>query len=434
MTVPSVELSRRRALTLGALATLSAALLGACSKEIPGNGSRAGPGGAFEPALGPQKPAGVSEAQQYVDAQLGFALGLLRQTATVASDGNVIISPYSVAQVLSMIAQGAAGATYEQIAGAMGVDGPAEALAKGANATAGALSDLDKTTLSSGNALFRSAKFAVNEPFDQAMVDNFGTVSYPTDFAQPKDAVGKINDWVAQATNDKIKKLLEPSQVDAETRMVLVNAVYMLAKWKKQFDPDETKPSIFHAATGDLKVAKMTEKLQFGYAELDGVEIVDLPYEDDNLVATFVVPPAGGLDAALKSAKSLADLVAVGRPSIEATLLIPKFEARLRVELSDVLGQLGITQAFTKKADFSALSNEPTYVSFVQHEAWVKVGEKGTEGAAATAAGQESSATPGEKNPQIVDIDRPFIFLVREKTSNAVLFAATVRDPSLATP
>ncbi|PRZ39104.1 serpin B [Antricoccus suffuscus] len=428
----SVELSRRRALALGALATLSAALLGACSDEVPGRGSHGGSGGVFKPASGPAKPVGVSEAPEYVGAQLGFAFALLGQTSAATSQGNVIISPYSVAQVLSMIAQGAAGTTYEQIAAAMGIEGPADVLAKGSNATAGALEDLAKTTLSSGNALFRSAQFAVKKPFDQAMIDDFGTASYPTDFGNPTNAVGKINDWVAQSTNDKIKKLLKPNQVDANTRMVLVNAVYMLAKWKEQFDPDDTKPSTFQAASGDTKVAKMVEKLTFRYAELDGVEIVDLPYEDDNLLATFVVPPAGGLDAALKSGTSLASLVADERPEIEATLLLPKFEARLRVELTDVLGQLGITQAFTTTADFSALSDEPTHVSFVQHEAWVKVGEKGTEGAAATAGGQAATAVPGEKNPKIVDIDRPFIFLVREKTSNAVLFAATVRDPSLA--
>ncbi len=432
MLVSSVEVSRRRALALGALAAFSATLLGACADETPGKGSHGGSGGTFEPASGPQKPVAVSVAEQYVDTQLGFALALLGQTTTATSDGNVIISPYSVAQVLSMIAQGAAVTTYAQIAAAMGIDGPAHVLAKGANATAGALKDLTKTTLSSGNALFRSAKFEVKKPFDQAMIDNFGTASYPTDFGAPKNAVGKINEWVAQSTNDKIKKLLDPSQVDADTRMVLVNAVYMLAKWKEQFDPDDTKPSTFHAAAGDIKVAKMTEKLTFGYAEFDGFEIVDLPYEDDNLVATFVVPPAGGLDTALKSGKALTDVVSGERPVIEATLYVPKFEARLRMELSDVLGQLGITEAFTKTADFSALSDEPTYVSFVQHEAWVKVGEKGTEGAAATAGGQKATATPGEQNPQIVDIDRPFIFLVREKTSNAVLFAATVRDPSLA--
>lgn len=432
MDVQSTQLSRRQALAFGALAALSATLLSACSDGVHGTGSHGGSQDTFAPAAGPQKPVDVTNAQakDYIDAQMGFALALLTQTGAATPDGNVIISPFSVAEVLSMIGQGAAGTTYDQIAAAMGVDGPAAVLAKGSNATVGALADLDKTTLSTANALFRSTDFAVNEAFDQSLVDNFGTPSYPSDFGKPKPVVAKINGWVAQQTKDKITDLLTADQVSADTRMVLVNACYLLAKWKDPFNPDQTAPSTFHAAGGDVDVDKMNAKLTVDYSNNEGLEIVDLPYEDANLVATFVVPPVGTLDSTL-AADWLAGAITSGQPSTAIELQVPKFEARLRIELTKELGAMGITQAFTDDADFSKLSDEPTYLDFVQHEAWVKVAEKGTEGAAATAGGINAGAAPSEE-PIVVDIDRPFIFLVREKTSNAVLFAAIVRDPSLA--
>ena len=438
MDLPPVGLSRRRALALGALATVSAALLSTCSDgSAPSRPPKNETGDQeFEPAGDPKKPIAVSDpqAETFIDAQLRFALALL--TATVKHDGpnsNVVISPFSLVQVLAMIAQGANGTTYEQIAAAAGIGGGADVLAAGANATIGAVASLEKATVSSANALFRATGFDVKPAFDGVLVDNFGASPYPTDFASSAAAVGKINDWVASETNGKITDLLTADQVDADTRLVLVNACYLMAKWAHPFAVDETADGPLYTEDGAKSVPKLHKTMDVGYANAGGTEVVELSYEDDNLSAFIVAPPQGELDSMLTSG-ALGEVGALfdSAPGIEVRLQVPKFEARLRMDLSDVLKSMGITEAFTDSADFSNLSDEKTFLSFIQQEAWIKVTEKGTEAAAATAGGMEASAAaPGSESP-LVDIDRPFLFVVRERTSNAVLFAAVVRDPSIA--
>lgn len=163
----------------------------------------------------------------------------------------------------------------------------------------------------------------------------------------------------------------------------------------------------------------------------DGLAIVELECVDKDLTALIIVPALGKVDGALAlmtDNSSLNELIAKMTLRL-VDLAVPKFSVRVRSELVKALTALGITDAFADNADFSGISSAPLTINKVLHKAWLKVDERGTEGAAATAATGAVSASAPQTGAITVDVNRPFLVFVRERTSAAVLFAALIRDP-----
>ena len=373
-------------------------------------------------------PKAAAKALPATAAELakgGNALGydLFRR----APAGELAISPASIGIALAMAELGAKNATAAQM----------KARLPGAPEDWGALAGaLQGEDLRIANRIFLEKTYRFEPPFLEKTASAFGAPAEGVDFATaPQPSRVHINDWVAGQTQQRIKDLIPTDGVTSDTRFALVNAVYFLGTWKAPFVKALTENTDFAATGGTRKVPTMqlSERLRSGAAE--GARFVELPYADGRLTMTVIVPERlADLEKTLSN-----DVVArmdLALTSQTTRVLLPRFkiDPATSLSLGDALVALGMKDAFDReKADFTAMANPPKpadrlYVSKVFHKAFVKVDEKGTEAAAATAViGAKGGGAPAP--PFEVKADRPFLFLIRERTTGLVLFLGRVLDP-----
>jgi serpin B len=247
-------------------------------------------------------------------------------------------------------------------------------------------------------------------------------------FIRPRPGrAGRINDWVGEHTNGKITKLLAPGTLDASTRLVLVNAVYLKAHWQEPFDASLTASAPFHAPGGDVTARFMHSEGSLPYAKGDGYQAVELPYQGGELAMDLFLPE--DLAAFEKRvAHGIAPLLTGLRPD-RVALGLPKLDLTSRFELADGLKALGARDIFSDHADLSGITTqEPLQLSRVVHEVKLIVDEKGTEAAAATAPVARATAAPVDRPIQMT-LDRPFVLVVRDKGTGENLFLARVEKP-----
>jgi serpin B len=366
------------------------------------------------------------------DGQLGGALlGALGPPSQ-----NAVLSPYSIAVALQMALEGARGATAEQIAATLHLPGVGgDALAAQAAALRRDLSAVDDPVggvrLRVSNELWPQARYSIKAPFVQLLRTSFGVDVRPVDFANdPPGARRTINHAISEQTNGKIPELFH-ADLDPQTRLVLTNAVYLKAGWATTFADTLTRPSTFHAAGQDVQVPFMHTVGEFGYVERSGYRLVSLPYRNNRLAMTLVLPdgPLAPLEQRLRQ-DGLGALLGGKLPLTGVTLRMPKFRFRTNVQLNDALRRLGMTDAFDPgRADFSGISDEQLFVSQVVHDAYVSVDEKGTEAAAAT--GVVAQATSGVAGRMAdVTVDHPFLFAITDQATGTPLFLGRVADPA----
>jgi serpin B len=354
---------------------------------------------------------------------------------------NLAFSPTSISVALAMTATGARSATATEMKQVMGVPGLDDAaLAQGWGDFAAALqSDGRGITLRMANRLFGEQTYTFEAPYLALTKDAFRAPFEPTDFVGALEPSRMhINTWVADQTAQKIKDLIPAGGLTADTRLVLVNAIYMLANWAEEFDPRFTTGKPF-TAPKPHDVPMMMRTDWYEHAEVDGTTLVELPYQD-NTTSMLVVMPK---DLAAAEQKLTAESFQAWRSKLAGkriALSLPKFkiDPPAAVELSEVLVDLGIKDAFNKdKADFTGMANPKSpadrlYISKVFHKAFVAIDEKGTEAAAATAVvmAKAGSAAPTEP-PPAVTFDRPFLFFVIDRASGLVMFMGRVVDPAM---
>jgi serpin B len=271
-------------------------------------------------------------------------------------------------------------------------------------------------------------------------------VDYRTD---SEGARNLINDWVAARTADRIKELLAPGMIDILTRLVLVNAVYLKAPWQTPFDPDDTTTAAFTRADGTkVQVPMMHLGSRLLAAQGDGWVAVQLPYlgsgDGTGLAMTIVVPDDLAAFEATLGAATIQRLTTTQPTGVlenrAVVLSLPRFSFATSTDLADQLKAMGMPTAFDPlKADFSGIADPartgdgPLAITAVIHQANIDVDEKGTEAAAATAVVMGATAGPGEENPPlVVRADHPFLYLITDEASGAVLFMGQVADPAAA--
>jgi serine protease inhibitor len=229
--------------------------------------------------------------------------------------------------------------------------------------------------------------------------------------------------------------LIQPGVLDALTRMVLTNAIYFKGKWALQFDPKMTFDSDFWtSATDKIKAPLMTEHGEFNYLENEALQAVELPYTGKGVSMIVLLPRQrdglGGLESKLTS-KNLSEWIGALKPTKELTVTLPKFKMTSQFELSKELQALGMKDAFDSsgRANFSSMGGEPgyLYLSHVIHKAFVDVNEEGTEAAAATGVVMKARALT-KPNP-VFRADHPFVFVIRDNKSGAILFMGRLVKP-----
>ncbi len=255
------------------------------------------------------------------------------------------------------------------------------------------------------------------------------------DLARAQAASQEINRWVEKQTADKIKDLIKPSDLGRDTRLVLTNAIYFKGDWVKPFDNKDTRPEDFTvSAEKKVKVPLMQQKASFGYRQEETFQVLEMPYAGQELSMVVLLPKkADGLaelEKALSAQRLTGLLSTLGRR--EVVTFLPKFKLEAYFELKPTLEALGMKLAFAGQADFSGInSEEELSVSAVIHKAYVDVNEEGTEAAAATAVVVARATVMRRPEPiPVFRADHPFLFLIRDTRSGAILFLGRVEDPS----
>jgi serpin B len=258
--------------------------------------------------------------------------------------------------------------------------------------------------------------------------DSYGAPLETVDFASATSAArAAINKWVATQTHDRIPMILGEDDLSGTTRLVLTNAVYFKGKWDKPFVEEFTRPRRFDGLSGATLVPMMVQETSFGYTRDGDVQVLELTYGGDLSMVVVLPDGAGDLPAVeRKLARNYAVWLAALRPTL-VDLCLPRWTFRSRLYLARPLEDLGMRLAFTPDADFSGTSDEQLFIDKVVQEAFIEVNETGTEAAAATAIMERavSDETSVEK-PKLFHADHPFLYLIRDRKTGAVLFLGRV--------
>ncbi len=388
----------------------------------------------------PRAAPTVTEADiaAVVAADNEFGLDLFE---IVATDANTMISPYSIATALSMLYPGARGTTAEEIADVLHLSVDDATLHAVRNYIDTALATApppmgnedtrEPFTIRPANSAWGQGGYPFLDEYLTVLAESYGAGLSLLDYVgDPAGSRAIINEWVEDATEERIKDLIPEGAITVDTRLALVNAIWFYANWFEQFDPELTAPGSFTLLDGsEIQAPLMHIGLRTGYADTDLFEAVRLPYAGD--AAMVVLLPKTGSPADLAAALGPADLdIAWGDYRVEITL--PSFEFEVEVGLKSALKQLGMTAAFEEPfgdgADLTGITEiRELFVSDAFHKTFIALDEEGTEAAAATAIIISLESAP---EPAAFTADRPFLFWIEHSSTGEMLFLGQVTNPA----
>jgi serpin B len=418
----------------------SAVIVSACSAapETPGPSNQPAGVGLLQAQLAraATSPADAEQAARSINA---FAIDVHRRLA--AQGGNLVFSPSSVALALAMARAGARGQTAAQmdhVLRSLGADDHAAAansLDAALNARSGSFKDsagksLD-VALRIANAAFGQRGMPIDQAFLDALATRYGAGLHVVDYrADPEGGRRAINGWVDERTEHRIKELIGPGVISTDTRLTLVNAIYLKAPWLVPFTDGATQLAAFTRPDQSTVQAQLMRRGGSApYAAGRGWQAVELPYVGGSLAMTVIVPDDLAAFEAALTADQLGAIVSALKPRA-VDLSVPRFGTETAAELAGLLKDLGMPLAFDPdQADFSGItSDEKLFISAVVHQANIDVDEKGTEAAAATAVVMDTTSIPSDL--VALRVDRPFLFLLRDVPTGAIVFMGRVTDPT----
>ncbi len=404
-----------------------------------------------QPSASPAPPASdllagvtatAADVQASADAGNALAVDLLQQIASGQPDANFVDSAYSLATALAMLELGAEGDTQTQIGTVLqsaGISPEHQAAAwKQLDASLLATAQTDGISLDDANAIWLQQGLPFNATFLNTLVQNFSAPSSQVDFnGDPQGAANLINQWVCHATDGMIPAVVSAADVQS-LNLVLADAIYFDADWKYQFDPGVTAPGPFYLPDGSQVSAQMmnnTDDLLWTLPTYvgNGVTAVEIPYVGGHFVTDVIMP----------TSQTIGDFVAGMTPAtltgIEqgmtstpyVNLTLPKFDISSQESLIPILQALGMQDVFSEgAADFSGIDGgRDLYVGLLEQRAVMQVDEVGTTASATTDIGGLGGGGP---LPPItyVTIDHPFLFVIRDTVTGAIVFTAQVVDPT----
>lgn len=402
------------------LTLFSVALLAGCGKEQA-------PPDTTTPIELPQ------DGQSVITAQNTFALkffkALLEEDQT---DANKLISPLSIHMDFSMVYNGAAGNTLDEMKQALQLENVSQPLLNAVNSTLISglpLADSRVQVAVANSIWYRNQGPQPLTGFIQTVSDSYKAQITAADFSNPQ-TVNSINAWVTEKTHGKINKIIE--QIDASDIMYLINAVYFKGQWRQKFDTKDTRDREFHVSeTQSVQAPFMTQTATFRYLSNSSMQCIELPYGQGSF-SMYVLLPQTNLSAGSLATSLNGDLVKsllAPMDSAKVTLFMPKWEYSYDInDLKPEMSSLGMSEAFTTRADFSKMYPPAAgaYISKALHKTYIAVDEQGTEAAAVTSIGMGTTSVPS--NP-VMDINRPFLYLITENQTGSILFLGMVANP-----
>ena len=371
-----------------------------------------------------------------VAADNAFTLKLVKQLNSVgAGNENLFLSPLSVSFAMGMTSNGAKGETLQGINTAMEFNGfTQEAINIYYNKLITQLPNLDPNTkVNIANSIWYKQGFDVVPGFLTTNTDAYKAKVQALDFAAPT-AKDQINQWVNGETQGKIPSII--NNIPGNVRMYLINAIYFKSIWKNKFNAADTKKMSFKTSTGNTVQADfMTGHIEFGnYVDNDNgkfTQIAELPYSNNRYSMVVILPDESSsvneLIANLDAIKWNKWMKPMGGGS-KNQVYFPKLKFSYATLLNDPLIALGMGKAFSDDADLTGISaTGGINITEVKHKAYIEVNEQGTEAAAATSVVVGDTATA----PTELNLNRPFLFAIRENSSGLILFAGVVNNPLL---
>jgi serine protease inhibitor len=373
---------------------------------------------------------GVKPSAPLVGAINGFGFELLRRSMDVNPDNpSVVLSPVSVHAALAMAESGAGGNSTKSLRKVLQIESmkPAAERQAYADLLVG-LAESEKNQMVIANSVWIDEGAAFKESFIDTDKRYFGAEARSIDL-QSQPGINEINWWVAKSTGDRIAKMVA-APLPKTASAGLFNAAYFLGTWQTQFDPRATQLADFHAASGPaVKVQTMSATGSFDHAKTKTYEAVRLPYKDSGASMLVIMPSTKSSLTRLLSSFDSARLAKVrsGLKKSNGSLRLPRLDTRGGLQLREPLGAMGMADTFSSsRADFSAMTQKgPTWFDRVQHSTYLHVDEQGSEAAAATALDSKETTSGGFE----MVVDRPYLTVIIDERSGAILFLAAIRDP-----
>ena len=400
------------------------ALIVSCSKQI-----------TEQPAPKPIEPAQPitlqAQTRTILEQSNLFAFNFFKAVSQHQNE-NLFLSPYSMSAVLSMLYNGAAGETKAEIAKVLGMDGytPDQVNSYYKELTTALLKVDPNTSLSLANAVWARKGITLKNPFVEVNQDYYDAEVGTLDFSLPS-ALRTINDWCNEKTKGTIPEIL--NTISPYTIVILANAIYFNSFWTNGFDKSETANKPFNNINGTTSTVPMMhqKQLKLLYAQMDRCGMVTLPYSNNAFAMNLILPKEGeDIDDLIEDLDKESWQVMKSHSSItKVTLSMPRFKVENNLELTNILIAMGMPKAFSNNADFSAmLDDNSAKVSDVIQKSYISVDEEGTEAAAVTVIGMETTAIEPESpiDEVIMVVDRPFIIAITEQSTGAILFMGKI--------
>ena len=380
----------------------------------------------------PGKPATKPEVRAAAAAGLKLARTICRKLPA----RDLFFSPTSISLALAMTHAGARGATARELQRLLGPRPP-----RLHPAQAGLLAELKALgrgggpTLMLANALWVQRGKPFLEAFTRLVTGGYGAELRRLDLAgSPDKASATINAWIQQSTGGKIGDLVPAALLNAQSRLVLTNAVYFKGAWRTEFPKRATREQPFRLdGGGRVKVPLMHLTGSFRYRQLGGLQALELPYKGGRASMLILLPRRVGRTATAErylEPRRLARLLR-SMPRRKVEVFLPRFTASHDLELTELLQRLGVKRVFGDKADLSGMDGTRwLFLSAALHRALVEVNEEGTEAAAASAIFGEAMEGEHEPDPPRFRADRPFVYLIRDRRTGAVLFLGRLMQPA----
>ena len=361
--------------------------------------------------------------------------------AAAPAEENLFVGSFSITSALGMTYAGAAGQTAEEMAAVMHVNVEDATFHEALGAVTRDLNGQHKGyDLLSGNRLWGQKRLGFEQDFLDITAKDYGAELKELDFAGNTEGARKdINRWVSRETKGHIDEAVKPGDLSAATQLALTNVMYFHADWADAFDADATSPQDFTRADGSVvSTSMMSGTRPAGFIAEEGVSVLRLPYKGEEISFVAILPAEADGLAALEESLSVSQLDAwmnqMGEDEGDVVIKLPKFSMRSRIQLNDLLVDLGMPSAFDPAlADLSGMTQEAAlYIDKVLHEAHIDLDEEGTTAVAFTmVVTTETSFIQVERE---FIADHPFLFIIRDDITGAILFMGRMADPSLAQP
>jgi serpin B len=381
------------------------------------------------------------EEKQIIKGNNKFSIAIFQ--ALKSPNENIFFSPLSIYTILSIVFAGARGLTETQIKEILFIKLDQNRFHSEFKKILGLFQRDTGSELSMANLLCINNNYKLLEKFLWTVEDNYGGAIWKLDFNAISDTCAKINTWVAEHTQGKIKDVIHT--LNEDLGILLVNAIYFKGTWEKLFKENDTKEENFTLLSGQsILVPMMHQKNKFRYLKGDGCQILEMPYKGirvfgslEHISMIIILPEKkdGIEDIGISLTTEKIENYLEKLNHIwerELNVIFPKFKIETEYKLNKTLYTLGMISAFSDGANFSGIAvDPPRYISQIIHKAFVEVNEKGTEAAAVTVIRMLGAGMVPIVEPTEFRADHPFIFLLVDSNTRTILFIGRILNPKL---